>query len=289
MMLSFGMQDLGFSSNKYTWSNNRRGTAYVATRLDRAICNPHWFTSFNDPQLSHLPKHSSDHCPVLLSHSQRFFPANAPFKFEAMWIQHPDFLKLVADTWSSDIAGHSQFVLAQKLKSMKQVLKVWNKTVFGDIKLKVKLTESKAISIQEILDAGPSNTLHQDLSEAKSSLHNWLLIQETHWHQKARTRWLNEGGRKTTFFHASAKSRGAINRISKILSDGTWVEDPSQIQLLAFDYFSLMVSSPSPTPAKALFQVDSSKLSPAQYVQLSSYPDAEEIGLAFFFFFFLST
>lgn len=62
---------------------------------------------------------------------------------------------------------------------MKQIFKVWNKTVFGGIKLKVKLAESNVLSIQELLDAGPTDTLHQDLSEAKSSLHNWLQIKET--------------------------------------------------------------------------------------------------------------
>ena len=62
---------------------------------------------------------------------------------------------------------------------MKQIFKVWNKTVFGGIELKVKLAESNVRSIQELLDAGPTNTLHQDLSEAKSSLHNWLQIKET--------------------------------------------------------------------------------------------------------------
>lgn len=78
-----------------------------------------------------------------------------------MWIQQPDFLKLVVDSWSSDITGHSQYALAQNLKSMKQVLKVWNKTVFGDIKLKVKLAESNVLSIQELLDAGPTDILHK--------------------------------------------------------------------------------------------------------------------------------
>lgn len=69
MMLASGLQDMGFSGNKFTWSSNRRGTSYVAARLDRALCNYQWTSISSDPLLSHLPKVSSDHCPLLLSHS----------------------------------------------------------------------------------------------------------------------------------------------------------------------------------------------------------------------------
>lgn len=130
-ILSSGLQDMGFTGNKFTWSNNCRGTSYIAARLDRAPCNHRWHSTATDPLLSHLPKHSSDHCPLLLSHNQRPFSVIVPFKFEAMWLQHPDFLSLVADNWNSGMEGNSQFVLAQKLKSLKQILKVWNKNVFG--------------------------------------------------------------------------------------------------------------------------------------------------------------
>ena len=33
------LQDMGFTGNKFSWSNNRRGTSYVAARLDQALCN----------------------------------------------------------------------------------------------------------------------------------------------------------------------------------------------------------------------------------------------------------
>lgn len=37
MLLSSGLQDMGFSGSKFTWSNNRRDIAYVAARLGRAL------------------------------------------------------------------------------------------------------------------------------------------------------------------------------------------------------------------------------------------------------------
>lgn len=68
-----------------------------------------------------------------------------------MWIQHPDFLNFVDPTWSADCTGSPQYVLAQNLKSMKQVLNVWNKNVFGEINLKVKEAETLVQTLQEIL------------------------------------------------------------------------------------------------------------------------------------------
>ncbi|XXG69147.1 hypothetical protein AAC387_Pa06g2085 [Persea americana] len=120
---------------------------------------------------------------------------SVPFKFEAMWIQHPDFLNLAAGNWNFESTGNHQHALAQNLKSLKQALKGWNKQVFGDIKLKVRAAKLLERESQSLLDVGPSDSLHQSLAEAKASLHNYLLLQETHWHQKSRIRLLKEGDR----------------------------------------------------------------------------------------------
>ncbi|XXG88383.1 hypothetical protein AAC387_Pa12g0597 [Persea americana] len=59
---------------------------------------------------------------------------------------------------------------------MKQIFKVWNKTVFGDIRLKTQVAGKKVLDIQEILDASLTDPLHQELDDAKASLLNWLQI-----------------------------------------------------------------------------------------------------------------
>lgn len=130
MILNFGLQDMGYTGNNFTWSNNRRGSSYVAARLDRALCNHQWLSLSSDPQLTHLPKISSNHSPLHLSHNQCLSPPNAPIKFEAMWTHRPYFLRLVEDNWNTSIVGHSQYALFQNLKMMKLVLKAWNKCLW---------------------------------------------------------------------------------------------------------------------------------------------------------------
>ena len=118
LVLSSGLQDMGFSGNKFTCSNNRRGAGYVAARPDRALCNHHWLSSSSDPLLSHLPKFPFDHCPLLLTNSMRPISPMAPFKFEAMWIHHPEFLNLVAESWNHETAGNHHQALAMNLKNL---------------------------------------------------------------------------------------------------------------------------------------------------------------------------
>lgn len=52
------------------------------------------------------------------------------------------------------------FVLARKLKLLKAELKVWNKTVFGDVNQKVELAQTDLDSFQHQLDlTGYTDTL----------------------------------------------------------------------------------------------------------------------------------
>lgn len=58
--------------------------------------------------------------------------------FLSAWIDHPDFLPLVEDVWSDgNIEGRKLFIFKEKLKLLKNRLKVWNTKVFGKLDLKV--------------------------------------------------------------------------------------------------------------------------------------------------------
>ncbi|XP_059432574.1 uncharacterized protein LOC132165893 [Corylus avellana] len=82
---SFGMIDLGFSGNPFTWSNKRQGHRLIKERLDRGIANSHWIHLFPHFSVQHLPAYSSDHNPIILdtAPSNLFLPR--PFRFEEFW------------------------------------------------------------------------------------------------------------------------------------------------------------------------------------------------------------
>ena len=63
----FGMVDLGFAGNPFTWSNNRMGLENIKEWLDRGLASPSWTHIHPNYSLIHLPAHNSDHNPISLN------------------------------------------------------------------------------------------------------------------------------------------------------------------------------------------------------------------------------
>ncbi|CAL5371297.1 unnamed protein product [Camellia sinensis] len=61
-----GLMDLGCTSSKFTWSKNRQGMANTMERLDRALCNAEWRTTFPEGAVKNLPRTYSDHLPLMV-------------------------------------------------------------------------------------------------------------------------------------------------------------------------------------------------------------------------------
>lgn len=83
ILFDLGAVDLGFSGNKFSWSNRRWGRNSVKERLDRGIASMSWRLTFPRASILHLSAIKSDHCPLLLdtNPSNDFSPC--PFRFEA--------------------------------------------------------------------------------------------------------------------------------------------------------------------------------------------------------------
>jgi len=62
-------------------------------------------------------------------------PSKKPFRFEQFWLDHPDFQENIQDWWREvDVPhGSKMYRFQQKLKNLKQTLKLWNKHTFGNI------------------------------------------------------------------------------------------------------------------------------------------------------------
>ena len=88
--------DMGFNGPKFTWSNKRKRNP-IFQRIDRGWANLDWLTMFPNASLWHLPRITSDHCPLLIRTDNR--PSSSglkPFRFEPMWLTHENFFEVVA-------------------------------------------------------------------------------------------------------------------------------------------------------------------------------------------------
>lgn len=61
-----------------------------------------------------------------------------------IWLSNPNCLKIAKETWEEvQVHDWAGFVIVQKLRAVKDRLKVWNKEVFGNINCALQDTEAK--------------------------------------------------------------------------------------------------------------------------------------------------
>ncbi|KAK9941651.1 hypothetical protein M0R45_007351 [Rubus argutus] len=151
MCTACNLLDLETKGLSYTWTNRRTNV-----RLDRALGNLDWIGTWNVFECRTLTRAFSNHCPLLITFSKLTTSIRPHFRFQSMWIQHPDILGLVSDFWSQTcFVGCPMFVLASKLRALKSLLKNWNSSSFGDINVQVSSSKAALDLIQaEILYHG---------------------------------------------------------------------------------------------------------------------------------------
>uniref|UniRef100_A0A2N9IM54 non-specific serine/threonine protein kinase n=1 Tax=Fagus sylvatica TaxID=28930 RepID=A0A2N9IM54_FAGSY len=165
--------DLPLGGGRFTWSSE-----YVASPL-------------------------SDHHPILLE-TGKLTGGKWSFKFENMWLKTEGFVDRVKTWWSSyPFTGSPSFVLASKLKALKEDLKHWNKHVFGDINLKQLQLMAELSQLDE---------------------------KEEREGQKSRVLWLKEGDNNTKYFHKMANSNRRRNYMHKVEVDGIVHETDKEIR-----------------------------------------------------------
>jgi len=91
--------DMEFNNGFYTWNNKRADAHKIASWLDRFLISDNAIHLGGDLLASILPLSSSDHWPIR-HHWQRLGDnVHTPFRFEAFWLNHPDFHNLITETW----------------------------------------------------------------------------------------------------------------------------------------------------------------------------------------------
>ncbi|XP_058099881.1 uncharacterized protein LOC131244264 [Magnolia sinica] len=82
-------------------------------------------------------------------------PSIRPFHFLRMWTLHESFQLVVKKVWEGMCSTNPMVNVQLKLKKTKQLLKVWNKEVFGNIFHHIKETQSAAFDIPKDGAPGP--------------------------------------------------------------------------------------------------------------------------------------
>ncbi|XP_026420092.1 uncharacterized protein LOC113316076 [Papaver somniferum] len=147
-------QQLGLGFVSVPWlSGDRR----IVSRNDRAVVNDARNYKYENWRCKALPRICSDHSPLFGYAFESPRPARDPFIIQKMWLDHPRFMPLVKDNWNLPFYGAPPFVFAGKLKRLKEVLKLWNRTFFGDVQFRLKQAELRLESENDLLDLDPAD------------------------------------------------------------------------------------------------------------------------------------
>jgi hypothetical protein len=95
----FGMIDLGFVGNPYTWCNNRQGLDNIKERLDRGLASPNWIHLHPKYSLLHHLVLFSDHNPISLTTNISSYFLPRPFIFKEFWSKDPSCGQIIETTW----------------------------------------------------------------------------------------------------------------------------------------------------------------------------------------------
>ncbi|CAN1320577.1 hypothetical protein LINPERPRIM_LOCUS31750 [Linum perenne] len=116
--------DVEFTGPRFTWFHGQ-----VRQRLDRAVCNAEWTTSYPEVVVRHLPYIRSDHRPLLIHAPAGLVPHHSirPFRFVAPWLEHESFPPTLKNVWRDNEPTPAALSLLQGK------LRRWKKDVFGNI------------------------------------------------------------------------------------------------------------------------------------------------------------
>lgn len=269
---------------EFTWNNGRRLGAHTEKRLDRAICNVDWLSSWSSTSCCTLTKSHSDHYPLLLVTKKEVKSFPSAFKFMSMWPDHQDCSRLVADIWCIPCYGYPMSILVQKLKAVKLALKSWIKSVFGDIRLNVQKALDEVDVVQQLIHIGGwSDALREQEATTQLNLQNALSFEEQFWKENARISWHKDGDCNTAFFHRVAKIKNTSKSMS-VLRNGDDIlttEVDIEQQVLAY-YTNLYASDNLCMDNDLISHTIPSLVTGEDNIMLSDLPSFDEIKSAVF-------
>ena len=186
------LMDLPTSNGIHTWTNKRKGTQHIASRLDHFLMSDNAIHLGRNFHTSIMPLTGSDQWPILMQWSQLGSRCNKPFQFESFWFNHQDFKEVVINAWNSytPLVGSKMYQFQRKLKHLKNTLKTWNRTQFGNIFAQQKELEQQMSTLQQrIISKGRTDKYDSQQKVLLSKIEEHRQQEETLWRQKSRVRW----------------------------------------------------------------------------------------------------
>ncbi|XP_077228456.1 uncharacterized protein LOC143861414 [Tasmannia lanceolata] len=259
------LHDLKSVGETLSWSNNSRVGDLKLRRLDRALVNDDWISSFPNSFVKYKSSIISDHSPLVI-HLQDCEPKDPkPFRF--------------LNAWLDDLSLYEQVERACKLKLVKTAIKTWNKNIFGRVDIYLPIVRNDLENAQAEVKANPSSVvLRNKADDLKDLFLQTAKQEESIIRQKSRNFWLTKEDTNSSFFHAAVRARRNRNNIYGTSNDqGEIITDPDSIASIYVDYFARILNAQFQTPDPSDIPEPSKKLTTIQSEWLTRPILKEEI------------
>lgn len=216
-------------------------------RLDRALVNDAWTSTFPPSPIYRLPRIKSDPRPILLKTNPSYSSATGrPFRFLVGWTKHAKFPTFVRDAWK--FLGD----MVHSISNFTNLVKEWNKLVYGFIGTRKKSLMNSLSHIHKALDRSSLDRLAQLEADVRDEPKNLLDHEELLWGQKTRCDWLQFSDQNTEFFHSRTVRQRKFNFIHALRNEnGESCLDQEVLQDEAVQYFENLYGERT-TPIRGL-------------------------------------
>ncbi|XP_058751892.1 uncharacterized protein LOC131624996 [Vicia villosa] len=229
---------------KFTWKGPvYHGGQDIYEKLDRVMSNDLWRLNFPDVFVKVLVRVAfSDHHPVLINLKEDYVcPRIHDFKFESAWMMHETYQDMLKGCWQKDDN------LNQNLSNIVNGIKQWKFETFDQVHRGKRSVTNRLNGVQRSLQINDNSGGMKALEiKLQNELSRILNQEELMWFQRSRTMWLADGDRNTRYYHMKAINHRKRNRILMLKDDNdSWIEDSSQLQQHATNFYMNLFSSPN--------------------------------------------
>jgi hypothetical protein len=236
------------SGRQYTWASRRTTPTYE--KLDRVLASVEWEQKFPMVSVRALTRSGSDHTPLLIDAGIRAHVGNkSRFSFELSWLEQEGFYDLVAAEWAAGPVGKTPIQTWQnRIRHLRRFLRGWAKNLSG----KYKKEKERLLSIIDFLDI-KAETIPLSLEErselktANEKLNKLRREEEIKWLQRAKVKYIQEGGNNTKYFHLIANGKHRKKKIFQLEQEEGIIVGDDNLRVYISEYYKKLFGSPEPS------------------------------------------
>ncbi|XP_071695704.1 uncharacterized protein [Rutidosis leptorrhynchoides] len=216
------------------------------SKLNRFLVSEVFYSNWNSISAIAMDRKHSDHCPIMLSDIEMNFGPK-PFKIFDAWFDEDNIEQVLRDAWNEpiNVNRRKDCVFRNKLKKVKEALKVWSNKKFGHLDGEIEVLKCTANSLEVKSECGLLNESKK--KKLWSETHKlWLekeAIKVSMLQQKARVRWILDGDENSKYFHSTIKRKNNQSNIRGLNINGTWNVNPGDIKTEIFEHFKRVFES----------------------------------------------